>query len=387
MPVDSYPLITATLPERRLNDFAQFLPELEKAIVDGRIANARYVKAKEAFSRIIETAWVEIVRKPYSWNRDYIHAASQEEQDVLSRLSDPPQTNTLAKILRTAAAMPDTEAGRAVKAALAELDPVVSLIKDTKVLAVKRVAAPAAPSARETYQAPAASGTAVAKVLEELTDITAQARDGLISTISLRHEAMLSAFLKTARDNQEQVGTASRKRFDVYTYCRDIARKHGREQADAYLRRKLEMVVSSRYEAKPGVRIFEPKPDHKTLIQDAAMTEADNICAQYIEKNIAKLAPIIEGRGDFVGMKVLGRTVNPGAMEGRLRLSFTGEADFEARSQAVMSFSQYGTPFMRYPLTFHDVYLSDGSAMPRPSEKRMNEIFINDKPEVVENTL
>lgn len=387
MPIDSYPLITATLPERRLNDFTQFLPELEKAIVDGRIANARYVKAKDAFSRIIETTWVEVVRKPYSWNRDYIHGASQEEQDILSKLSDPPQTNTLAKILRTAATMPDTEAGRAVNAVLAELDPVVSLIKDTKLLAVKRVAAPAAPSARETYQSPAASGTAVAQVLEELTDITAQARDGLISAISSRHEVMLSTFLKSARDNQEQVGTSSRKRFDVYTYCRDLARKHGRGQADAYLRRKLEMVVSSRYEAEPGVRIFSPKPDHKTLIRNAATTEADNICAQFIEKNISKLAPIIEGRGDFVEMKILGRSVNPGAMEGRLRLSFTGEASFEARSQAVMSFSQYGAPFMRYPLTFHDVYLSDGSAMPRPSEKRMNEIFTNDTPEINENTL
>ncbi|MFX4300209.1 hypothetical protein [Pseudosulfitobacter pseudonitzschiae] len=386
MPVENYPLITGALPERRLSDFVQFLPELEAAIENGQIANARYVKSREALSRIIETVWVETVRKPYSSNREYIQAASEQEQDILSDLSNAPQTNTIARILRVTATLPDTEAGDTIRAITAELEAVLNLIKDAKSIAVKRTAAPAAPSMREIYQAPAASGSAVAQVLEELTSITAQARDSLIGSLSSRHEGMLSTFLKAADSKLMEAGDNG-KRFDIYTYCRNVARKHGRDQADPYLRRKLEMVVTSRYDSVSSRRIFRAKQDHKILIQEAAEVEADEICAQYIEKNIAKLASIIEGRGDFAEMKVLGRSVNPGAMEGRLRLLFAGEAGFEARSQAVMSFSQNGTPFMRYPLTFHDVCLTDGSVMSRPSEKRMNEVFVADAAEISPGSL
>jgi hypothetical protein len=377
MPVENYPIVSEALSERRLASFREFLPELENAMQSGEIPNARYTKAKEAFSRIIETAWVETIRKPFAWNREYIQGIDQSEKDMLLELGSPPQTNTLAKAQRQAQAMPDTPSGRALRALMSEVAPLLTLVKDTRSLAVKKTAAPRKQTVTETYRAPAAGGTSVAQVLSELEEITRNARNGITETIAKRHRAIVEAFFKAQEVHAATQGT-SRKRFDIYNYVLDISRKAGHRQADPYLRRKLETVLEKRHDLQTGRNIYTMKEDAPDIMRETASREADEICAQYIERNLAKLAPIIEARGDYSGMKILGQSIEPGEMEGRLELRFSGEARFEARSQAVFSYSAHGTPFMRYPLTFHNVVLSNGDPMPQASEKRMNEVFGKD---------
>jgi hypothetical protein len=42
----------------------------------------------------------------------------------------------------------------------------------------------------------------------------------------------------------------------------------------------------------------------------------------------------------------------------------------------VWSHSVYGKQFMRFPLTFHSPIMPNGTVMPRPSEERMNTVFV-----------
>jgi len=64
-----------------------------------------------------------------------------------------------------------------------------------------------------------------------------------------------------------------------------------------------------------------------------------------------------------------------GGLEGSIRFHFEDGSSFVAKNAVVWSQSSKGTVFSRYPLTFHDAILPDGSRMPRPDEAGMNEVF------------
>jgi len=366
MPHDRFPILLSALSPRKQEQFTAAIAELDAGLSAGEIANARFGRAKETVSRALDYAWSASAQKPFSWNRDYLKGCSEEERTALYEISGPPQTNTIAKMTRRGAAIGDTEAGRAIRAVLAEAGEVLDMVKRSKEIAVKKRPAARPQSATERYSAPAASRSAMAAVLGELQAITREARDGLAASLRERHEAILSRFM-AAQEAHEGKG-----RFSVYDYARDI----GKGRADPYIRQKLEAVLT--IDRQVGRERYIVKPDAPEIMSRLAGEEADAICASFIEKNLVKLAPIVEGKGNYQDMEVIGRNVYPGAMEGRLRLSFEDGASFEARSQGVLSFSQYGTPFMRYPLTFHGVRLPGGDMMECPSEKKMNEIFARD---------
>lgn len=64
------------------------------------------------------------------------------------------------------------------------------------------------------------------------------------------------------------------------------------------------------------------------------------------------------------------------SLRGTLRFFFTDGSSFVVQNSVVWSHSIYGKAFNRFPLTFHDVIMPDGSKMPRPSEERMNTVFV-----------
>lgn len=370
MPASDYPIMTSALSPRKQKQFAEAIEALEAGQRKGEIPNAAYTRAKQTLSRCTEYAWQERARKPFSWNREYIESASEEERAKLYDMDSYPQMNTLAKLTRQADALGDTAAGVAIRQLLDEARPVFDMIKACKDIAVKKGQAPKPVTATERYQAPSASGTAMAAILAELTDITESARQGIAQALAQRHEKTVETFLASQRAHHEARVVDKPQRFDIFTYARHL----GRGKADAQLMDRL-TVALDQMRGADGKKTYTWKPDGKEIIAQRSIKEAEAICQSYIEKNMSKLAPIVEARGDYAGMQIVGRNVQPGSMTGQLRISFEDGARFDARSQAVMSFSQYGTPFMRYPLTFHNVKLGDGSPMSRPSEQKMNEEF------------
>jgi hypothetical protein len=369
MPDLKFPVITEALSPRKQEQFKDAVFNLRTAIDAGEMANARFLEAKDTISRTLRYAWSEGVQKPFRWNKEYNDAASEKELAALREFSGDPQVNTIKKMKRQAAAVGKTDAGLAITAMLEEAGSVLQMVVDGKAIAVKKTAAPKKVSATEKYQSPDASRSVMADVLKELTHITEEARQGIAATIGKRHTQLIERFLKAQTAHYEEPVDDRPARFDPYTYARAL----GRGTADGPLMASIRLVVIG--QMSEGCHKFLPRDNPEEIISKQAAEDADMICRSFIEKNLVKLAPIVEGKGNYDGLKVLGRNVDPSQMEGRLRISFDDGSSFEARTQAVMSFSEYGTAFMRYPLTFHDVEMPDGSSMKRPSEKKMNEDF------------
>ncbi|KKN86206.1 hypothetical protein LCGC14_0270750 [marine sediment metagenome] len=370
MPASDYPIIFNALTLRKQQQFAEAISALEAGRDAGTMPNAVYLRSKQSISRCTEYAWSELTRKPYSWNRDYIKSASEEERAKLYDIAAYPQVNNITKLGRQAEGLGDTQAGLAMRSIMEEVRPIFEIIRTGKDIAVKKVPAPVPPTAVERYQAPTASGTAMAAILLELTEITRAARAGIASALSRQHEKTVDTFLARQHAHQQSTKTDRPVRFDIFSYAKHL----GQGKADAQLMDRLTVALDQSVGSK-GEKHYTWKAEGQKIVAQRSAKEADLICQSYIEKNMAKLAPIIEERGDYASMKIIGRNVDPGSMTGHLRLLFKDGARFDARSQAVMSFSVYGTPFMRYPLTFHNVQLGDGSLISRPSEKKMNEEF------------
>ena len=112
------------------------------------------------------------------------------------------------------------------------------------------------------------------------------------------------------------------------------------------------------------------------VIDKRAGENADEVCRFFVSKNVRKLDSIVEAKGNFTGIDIVSKSLNPSGMEGRLRLRFDDGTSFEARSSVVMVWSASGKPFQRFPLTFHNVVMPDQTIMARPSEERMNTLFV-----------
>ncbi|MCW3783000.1 hypothetical protein [Defluviimonas salinarum] len=369
MPAADYPTLTAALSERGRARFAKAVSDLEAGAAAGSIPNPVFTEAKSLVGRAIEEGWRRAVQDPYTWSRDY--AAAETERAALQALNGYPQAHTMATFQRRAEAVPDTPAGRAIRAFLAEIAPLAGLVTRCKDLAVKRQ--PKVPEATPTerYSAPAASGTAMARVLGVLEEITRASRDALRDLIAERHTRRLDAYLAAQEENRTAPQGKRLRDYSPYEHTRRI----GNGRSDPVLRGALEALTESRFDHDSRQTLHQRRPDFRERIGRRADADADELCRSYIDKNLAKLDSIIERKGDFEAIEVIGRRLDPAGMEGRLRVSFADGASFEARSSVVMSWSVHGKAFLRFPLTFHDVVLAGGAPMPAPSEERMNEVF------------
>ena len=74
-------------------------------------------------------------------------------------------------------------------------------------------------------------------------------------------------------------------------------------------------------------------------------------------------------------VKLINASTSRGTVEGTIAFEFNDGSSFTVRNKVVMSYSKYNTPFYRYPTTFHNVKMPDGSTMSQPSEERMLDIF------------
>jgi hypothetical protein len=63
-------------------------------------------------------------------------------------------------------------------------------------------------------------------------------------------------------------------------------------------------------------------------------------------------------------------------LTGTLVFTFHDGSRFTVVNQVVFVVNDRGTAFNRFPLTFHDVIMPNGKPMGRPSEERMNTIFV-----------
>ena len=98
----------------------------------------------------------------------------------------------------------------------------------------------------------------------------------------------------------------------------------------------------------------------------------------FVYKNTQKLAEILTKKNNLKTVSLRGADTSRGTIEGTLSLEFKDDSSFIVHSTLVYSYSVKGTPFSRYPTTFHNVVFPDGTRMTgRASEARMKDEFVN----------
>jgi len=115
---------------------------------------------------------------------------------------------------------------------------------------------------------------------------------------------------------------------------------------------------------------YEVKKDWKEIIKKKSKENADMIIQDFVSKLVFKLNTILSKKENLKEAKRIGN-VN----SNEIAISFTDSSKFIVRSKIVYVTNSNGTSFTRYPTTFHDVYLPDGTKMGEVSEKTMIEIF------------
>lgn len=114
---------------------------------------------------------------------------------------------------------------------------------------------------------------------------------------------------------------------------------------------------------------IQMKDDHEELAAELAEKAIDRILKDFENKIISKIEKVTDRLGT-PEIQLLNHYSNQGQLSAEIRFTF-GKAHFTAKTQIVAVWNNNGTNFVRYPLTFHDVVLSDGTQMKSPSEKKM----------------
>lgn len=130
------------------------------------------------------------------------------------------------------------------------------------------------------------------------------------------------------------------------------------------------------FERGVGAQLIEIlKPNYEEIIKKEAEKITKDMLEHFISKNTKKLSAIASAKNNLKDVKVLRSETARGVVEGTLHLTFTDGSHFTVDNKVVMSFSKYGTPFYRFPTTFHNVVMPDDSKMKGPSEENMINVF------------
>lgn len=121
---------------------------------------------------------------------------------------------------------------------------------------------------------------------------------------------------------------------------------------------------------------YEKKQNAAEIIADKATKMAELVRESFVAKNLKKLDSIVERKGDLKEAVIVSGDLSTSGLEGTLRFTFKDGSAFTCRNSVVFAYSVHGTPFNRFPLTFHNVTLADGTKMKSPSEEKMNTEFL-----------
>lgn len=116
--------------------------------------------------------------------------------------------------------------------------------------------------------------------------------------------------------------------------------------------------------------------DWKKWVKKEAIQMVADMVDKFIYKNTAKLAPIVATKNNLKNIEIIDATTSRGVIEGLMKYTFKDGSGFDVKNKVVASYSKNGTFFYRFPTTFHNVVMPDGSKLQGPSEKAMNTTFI-----------
>jgi len=328
--------------------YPRFLQLLNDSVAKGAVANVDHGELKQHFGRLLETLWEKHVSAPYFYGQGDTGTTPRELDDFY--YGDSTALHRVEATLRKLnACKVEHAAVDAMRGVLTEFVPVAQRITHLKECIVKRVVKSAEEREAEQRFVPTrATPAATRHVWEVLTQVTERNHQQLVEYLTREHAKRVDLFMS--------FGSVARQRL--------LRHYENRAAVDA-----ATVPRTSPHEE------YVLRSDFKDALNALAQKDAIELRDSFIYKVVSKLAPIVEARGNLAGMREIGNTIQVGCLSGMLAIEFSDGARFVVDNKVVYANSPRGKLFARFPLTFHDVTLADGSRMKQPSEERMHSIF------------
>lgn len=364
MNLSQFPILSANLSYKGKDDprlvslTEKALEILTTALDAGQIMNVSFKDMKDYLNRAFERAWHNAVSEIYLARvaGDKGRVETDFERDLYYTY---PQCHTAVGLLKKIEKSKETsDMIDAAKSLLKEIGPLAVGVTSLKDKVVKRQ--PKAPEdIKARFSPDAVRGTALEKIKAALEQVCEKNYNALVEHFVEIQNHYLAAFVASGEN-------------DPYIFFVSKPSKQGK-----YVNQRAYTVVSSATTQDPR-RVNErvkllPRAEIDRKFAASAKKDAAEIRDGFVYKNLGKLASIVDKKGDIDKIEVIGQGVDLGGLRGVLRITFHSGARFTVTNSVVFVRNNNGTEFFRFPLTFSDVRLSNGSAMNLPSEEKMND--------------
>lgn len=326
--------------------FPRFLQLLNDSVAAASVANVTHTELKQHFGRALESSWEKHVSAPFFYGqRETIPAELLDlyygDSTALHRVEA-----TLRKVNACRSEHPAVEVMRRV---LSEFVPVAQRVTALKECIVKRqVKSAEERAAAQRFVPTPATPAATRHLWTVLVRVTERNENQLVEHFTKEYAKRLDFFMSGSPALRMKLLKDPENRAAVDAGAVPISVQRGD---------------------------YQLKSDFKEGLVALAKKDASAMRDEFIFKVIEKIAPIVENKGNLVGVREVSNTIQVGRLSGMLEVEFADGASFVVDNNVVNSHSVRGRHFARFPLTFHNVVLPGGGRMKQPSEERMHSVF------------
>lgn len=222
---------------------------------------------------------------------------------------------------------------------------------------------------KAAFAPPPATTASLLQVKTMLETLVNDQFEALVKRMAERYADMVSRFIEKRDQRLAEIAASDKpnRPYRLVDYLREARGANG-----SFLSKVLDGDDYGR--GTPQV-----KADAEQIIAGIARADAEEVREFFVAKNLRKIVSIIEAKEKQAAMtecRVVKHTLSIGGLEGAFVVAFADGSGFAFSNAVVFKVNSYGTAFNQFPLTFHDVKLAKGVKMPRPSEARMNTVFL-----------
>ena len=383
MPATSYPLILKGLHEfaegrfsskedpkgirlaqvrqKNVDGFTSDIDLIETSLAAGTIPNARYIDLKFTLGNTLERAWDGLMDRKIHGGEWSYNALPKEVSDFVYGLNifHPEVSKILGKLKKLRAAKVSHPLIAQMLAIFEELEPLAIAMGMLKDLAAKRQPK-SKEDVRAKFMAPRVEGSASAKIMAMLTKTVDAAYAEMLGVFEERFLSYITNHPKVVADFVPTPATGREFSLWAAYISKPVYPRH---EAYEFLTKAM----------TPELKF---KRNARQMAKDEAKKQADEIRLDFLYKNLKKIEAIVVAKGNFKECYAIEHTISLWGFRGTFYISFEDGSSFYFVNTVVHTYSSRGKPFNRYPLNFSEVIMPNGKSMGRPSEERMNTVFV-----------
>ncbi len=207
-----------------------------------------------------------------------------------------------------------------------------------------------------------------------------QVREAMASAMAGLREGFVGELLKACERDAAVLETASAALRGLREAMAGVAQRDWpREARDAAAGHGAAVVRATHFgealvKRDPYRSTTERHPDGAARARAFCEREADDAMRLCVERNVEKLAPVVEAMG-VAGISLRSAEVGLEGVTTEFAVSFPEGGGFRYTNSIVHGETRQGTPYMQFPARFRDVVRPDGTRLKGPSEAAVREAF------------